>query len=315
MADKQALNATFYAFRKREKGGVLTMATIAYIVIAIVIFGLFGWLNLNAVMDYLNWASTMGTNPELAMTPPASVMALGPMLFLMQIFYYVIAAAYEAACLRWMIRGETGGVFGFTLGGDTWRVYFTYWIWFFLMIAVGIVCFLVLGGFAGSLMAMGQGGDTSAMGPMAMILPLLILALLLALLYVSVRLAPAAATSVACKRFAFFDAWKVTRGRFWALLGAFVLLYLMGFVAYIVFSAVAGAAMVMGMANSAGMMNENATPGDMMAMFTEPQVLIPLIVIYGAMIIGSFVLMVTLFGVNARAAALALEEGKITADA
>lgn len=316
MADQPALNATFFAFRKRERAGVLTTITIAYIVIAVAIFGIFGWLNYGAVADYFTWATEMGANPEQAMTPPASVMALGPMMFLLQIFYYIIAAAYEASCLRWMIRGETGGILGFSFGADTWRVYFTYWIWFFLAIGLGIGMFVVFGSVIGSMFAFGAaGGDTSNAGGIAIALPFLFLGLLCALIYVSVRLAPAAATSVARNRFAFFDAWKVTRGRFWALFGAFVLLFLMYCVAYVVLSAAAGVAMAVGMAGSIGTMGENPTPEQMMQMFSQPAVLAPLVVIYGLMIIGAFVFMVALFGINARAAVAALEEGKITAEA
>jgi hypothetical protein len=44
------------------------------------------------------------------------------------------------------------------------------------------------------------------------------------LIFIGVRFAPAAATSIARRRFSFFDAWKVTRGRFWALFGSFFIL-------------------------------------------------------------------------------------------
>lgn len=320
MADKQALNATFFAFRKRERNGVLTTTTIAYVVICIVTFGLFGALNFGAVVDYMNWLQsvsasadpTTGALPPDAMTPPASIIALAPMLFLFQLFYYVIAAAYEAACLRWMIRGETGGVFGFSFGADTWRTYFTYWIWFFLMLGFGIVFFVVAGGFIGSLFAIGaSGGDTSGGGALYLIVPIVLVLVVLALLYVAVRLAPAAATSVARQRFAFFDAWKVTKGRFWGLFGAFFLLFVMYCVGAVLLSAIGGVAVGMGAMSQASTIGSEPTPEQMMAVFSQPQVLIPLLLTYGVMIIGAFVFMVALFGINARAAALALEEGKI----
>lgn len=316
MADQPALNATFFAFRKRERSGVLTTITIAYIVIAVAIFGVFGWLNYGTFVDYFTWATEMSANPGQMMQPPASVIALGPMMLLLQIFYYIIAAAYEASCLRWMIRGETGGILGFSFGADTWRVYFTYWIWFFLAIAIGIGMFVVFGSVIGSMFAFGAaGGDTSNAGGMVIVAPLLFLVVFCVLIYISVRLAPAAATSVARNRFAFFDAWKVTRGRFWALFGAFVLLFLMYFVAYVVLSAAVGVAIGVGMAGSMGTVSENATPEEIMALFSQPAVLAPLIAIYGVMIIGAFIFMVALFGINARAAVAALEEGKITAEA
>ncbi|HYD88486.1 MAG TPA: hypothetical protein VEA80_13505 [Vitreimonas sp.] len=324
MADKQALNATFYAFRKREKGGVLTMTTIAYLVLTVVSFGLFVALNWAAVTDYIAWygdlvarAAEGGGQPDPAMmTPPASVMALGPIMFLFQILYYVLAAAYEAACLRWLVRGESKGLFGFSFGADTWRVYFTYWIWFFLGVAVFIAFLIVFGGMIGSIAAVGaSGGDASSMGALGLFAPLIVLALLLVMAYFSVRLAPAAATSVARNRFAFFDAWKVTKGRFWALLGSFVLLFLMYFVATMILYGVGAAAFVMGVVGQAGALGSEPTPDEMMTLFMQPQVLIPLAVVCIAGLVGYFVWLIAMFGVNARAAALALEEGKITAEA
>jgi len=324
MADKQALNATFFAFRKRERSGVLTTTTIAYVVLCCITFGLFAFFNWSAVMDYIGWFAQLDaaiksgdTAPtSSAFTPPASVMALGPMLLLLQLFYYVIAAAYEAACLKWMIRGESDGVFGFSFGADTWRIYFTYWIWFFLSLLFGIVFLIVAGGLMGSVFAFGAAAaDASSMGGAAVVMFGVVAVLLLVVIYVCVRLAPAAATSIASRRFAFFDAWKVSKGRFWGLLGAFVLLWVMGIVGYLVLSFVAGMALVLGLGSQAGVLSQGGSPQVLFEAMAQPQILIPLVLAYGLMIIGAFVLMVAMFGINARAAALALEEGKITAAA
>lgn len=323
MADKQALNATFFAFRKREKGGVLLTATIAYALICIAAGGLFAALNFPAIRDYATWyaqmIATVASNPEAPpspemMMPPASVMALGPMMFLFQILFYVIAAAYEAACLKWMIRGETGGLFGISFGADTWRVYLTYWIWLFLSLAIGVVFLVLFGGVAGSMVAVGAvGGDTNSIGGVALMIPILLLAVCIAWLWLAVRLAPAAATSVARQRFAFFDAWKVTKGRFWALFGAFFLLGIMSAVAFLTLYVAVGVAIAMGVMGQAGAMTEPPTPEQLGAMMLHPAVLIPSALVGLVGTIGYFVLLVATFGVNARAAALALEEGRITA--
>src|SRR6185312_11722146 len=53
----------------------------------------------------------------------------------------------------------------------------------------------------------------------------------LPLIFLGVRFGPAAATSIARQRFSFFDAWTVTRGRFWELLGSFAVLWLIAGVA------------------------------------------------------------------------------------
>lgn len=323
MADKKALNATFFAFQRRERGGVLLGATLAYALIAIVLAGAFIALNWQAVIDYVNWsvsvsqsgASTDPSNPFGGMMPPQSVLALGGWYVLFLIFFYLLLAAYEAACLRWMIHGETKGLFGLALDADTLRVYFGYWLWFVLFMAVYLICvFAIVGTIAGAAVSSPNAGP-EALGAMAPIVALIVLGVILLVIYFGVRFSPAAATSIAKRRFAFFDAWTVTKGRFWALFGAFVLLWLMYFVGIIVLTAVAGFAMTAGMVGQIPNGQEPATPQEAMAMFAQPGLWVPLAIIYGVMIVGAFMFYVALFGVNARAAIAALEEGKITTTA
>lgn len=317
MADKPPLNATFFAFRKRD-GAVLLPATVVYAVLALLGFGAFIYLNWQAFSDYINWAMAMDRAAENAadpsavfagMMPPASVMSLGGRYFLFLIVYYLLLAAYEAACLRWMIRGEAPGLFGLTLDADTLRVYFTYWIWFFLVIAFYIAIVVVIVG-VGAGVAVGVQGNAEAAGPtMGIAMVLLVLAILIGLIYFSVRFAPAAATSVAKRRFAFFDAWTVSKGRFWALFGAFLLLFLMYIVGAIILSTIVMFAMGAGVANQP----EPQSMQEMYALLAAPNVWIPMAICYGLMIVGAFMFYVALFGVNARAAQAALEEGKIQA--
>ncbi len=316
----ESLNATFFAFRKREKGGVLLGATIAFGVIALVLIGGFFLINAQGITEYFRWVMSMGgmmaggkpgAAPTDMMMPPASVMALIPTYFLFMLFYYVLFAAYEAACLRWMVRGETEGLFGLSLGADTWRVYFGYWIWFFLLIAFYIVCLMLFGGVFISMMAAGQGGDTGGMGPMAAILPLLGLVICVGVIYLAVRLAPAAATSIARKRFAFFDAWKVTSGRFWALFGAFVLLFVMYLVGVMILSTAMGAAIGVNVAGQLGGGAQPSSAEEAFRAFATPQMLVTVGLAYAVIIAVALTWLVALFGVNARAAQAALEEGKI----
>jgi hypothetical protein len=320
MADRQPLNATFFAFRKRERGGVLLGATLTYAVLMLIVLGLLVWLNWQAVIDYINWtvaisqaSETMDpNNPFAGMMPPQSVMAIGLWYFLFLIFAYLLFAAYEAACLRWMIRGEIKGVFGLALDADTFRVYFTYWLWFLLIMAAYVVCaMLMLFGIAGA--AVGAQGNPDALGPMGLIILIVVLGIIVALIYFGVRFAPAAATSIARRRFAFFDAWTVTKGRFWPLLGSFVLLWLMYFVGVMTLSIIGGFAMGAGMMAQVQSGAEPATPEEAFALMASPSVWIPLALIYGLVIVGVALFYVALFGVNARAAQAALEEGRITA--
>jgi hypothetical protein len=315
----EPLNATFFAFKKRDRSGVLLGATLAYAVIAIALAGAFVALNWQAVADYMAWTVAMSqragevdpNDPFASMMPPASVMAVGGWYALAMIFFYLLLASWEAACLRWMIRGETKGFFGLALDADTWRVYFTYWIWFFLLIAVYMVIVVVtFGAVAGA--ALSAQGDPESLGAMAPAVLVIVPALLLLLLFLGVRFAPAAATSIAKRRFAFFDAWTVTKGRFWAMLGAFVLLWLMYVVGVMILSGIGAFAMGAGMMSQMQTGAEPATAQEAFALFASPAVWVPLALCYGLMIVGAFVFYVALFGVNARAAEAAVQEGKIT---
>jgi hypothetical protein len=154
-------------------------------------------------------------------------------------------------------------------------------------------------------------GDPDALGPAGLAAFLIVLGFLILLIFFGVRFAPAAATSIALRRFAFFDAWTVSKGRFWALFGSFVLLWLMYFVGVMVLSGVAVFAMGVGLTGIAQAGAEPASPEEAFALLASPSVWVPLALIYGVMIVGAFVFYIALFGVNARAALAALEEGKI----
>lgn len=312
MAEKQPLKATFFAFRKRERGGVLTGATIVFILLYFGMFGAFAALNWQGVLDYVTWtASTMNapspdTPPAEMFLPPASVMALGPMYMVLMFVTYLLMAAYEAACLKWMIHGETGGFFGLSLGADTWRVWLSYWLWLVLFMAFYIGCLIIIGVLA-VVVGMNAQGDPGAVLPLVIVAPLLLLA---GLTYFGVRFAPAAATSIARRRFSFFTAWTVTKGRFWSLLGSYLLIFLIYMVMLFVGWAAIAAVIGIGAFNAAS--DPAEIESQILQNLSSPQTLVPVLAIYAGTLVVAFIFIVALYGINARAVLAALEEGKIT---
>ena len=325
----ESLNATFFAFRKRERGGVLTRASLAFVIAALVLYAAFiaaFWTQLAPIMSWyadLIAAMAGGQYDPAAMqgmTVPAGIgfVALGGIVWLF--FFCVLFAAYEAACLRWMIHGETGGFMGLSLGAHTWRVYSTYWLWFVLYMAfsivMGILLAVVMMVFAMS--SLSGGGDPAAV---LVALPVYYVVQYGLMIYFGVRFAPAAATSIARRKFSFFQAWTVTKGRFWALFGAFFLLFVIYWVWMIAYFAIWLVAVAGPVAPDLSAINfsdpqqlSRAYMEFAQAYFRsmlEPRTWVVLGVLQVISWIVALFFYVALFGVNARAAAAALAEGKI----
>jgi len=315
----EPLNATFFAFKKRERGGVLIGASIAFVVLAVALYAALAglvWLVLGqSPIEMSQMATQAQVDPAAvqSMMTPGNV-ALLVLLYLVFVFVLcVLFAAYEAACLRWMIRGETKGLFGLALDDDTWRIYGIYWVWF-LLIMLGSIAFLIVMAILGGVIASTAGADS----PVMFVLPLLFF---IVPIYFSTRLAPAAATAVAERRFAFFDAWTTSSDRFWALFGAFFLLWLVYILLTCALSlgwlswAVGPRLMEIFAASSDPAAMSIAINQATMEAMTAPGGMLIYLGVSAVTWIIAIIFYVALFGVNARAAQAALEEGKISVDA
>ena len=328
MAEKrEPLNATFFAFRRRERSGVLLGASAAFVVSMIVLFLLAGAGIVFSIPGGFGALANAFPTPEQMASgaPPAiSFGALAPLIliyFAVLFVMFILMAAYEAACLRWMIHGESGGFFGLSFGDDTWRVYGTYWMW--LVVSVGY--------FVGAFMSLGVisvVADVAGLpeGAVAGIVGLLALLICLAPIYWGVRFAPAAATSIGRKNFAFFKAWTVTKGRFWPMFGSFLVLWIL-YLLVALFISGATYMLLFGPA-LAEMIHAAQTQGpeaasealnaavfrQLAAQYANPLWLASYFVVQ---VIGWSVVLVfyvLLYGVNARAVRAALDEGRISID-
>lgn len=319
----EPLNATFFAFRKRERGGVLLGTSIAFLIGMIVLIAIFGALFWSSLGPAAQWhsqliaaAASNDTAAVNAMPFPTGLFTIIGGLLLWLFPVYILCAAYEAACLRWMVHGETEGFMGLSLGAPTWRVWSCYWLWFLLNIAFSIVMQIVMTAVIG-VIAVSSSGD-----PMATMtaLPVVMLLQYGLMAYFAVRFAPAAATSIARRKFSFFEAWTVTKGRFWALFGAFFLIYLIYMIAGVAlagvwFSTVLGGSNV----DLSGFGVDQARSGEIiqqllqgfMKSLANPQTWVVLGVLQLVSLALGLLLYIAMFGVNARAALAALEEGKI----
>ena len=271
------------------------------------------------LIQTLSAAQQNGDQTE-AMSFVAHIFGLVGSIFLFLIPFFIALAAYEAACLRWMIRGEAPGLFGLTFNNDTWRVYGVYWCWlltqFVVSFAISIVLTPVMFMSMTQLMASGKPDFESMLHwQLTVQLPLSMLQYI-PFIFIGVRLAPAAATSVARRQFAFLDAWKVTRGRFLAMLGSFAVLWLIMLVTVVLIFAVTLLPVTAHMWQLLAATWPVATPDSLQAYFAamfSPQTLMLLGIAYSAQLLVYLCYKLMSFGINARAALVALQEGKIAA--
>jgi len=161
----------------------------------------------------------MAAGGEPSLPPQEAMLAIAPWYAGVTALGLLLYAAFEAACLRWMVRGERGGIAGLSLGGDTWLMVLTYVVWLLL----GLLFSCLVGGLYYGLFLFNNAAPGLRIVSMLIgaLAPLGFAALLI---WLAVRLSPAAAASIAARKFAFFSAWGATRGRFWPMLGAFVIL-------------------------------------------------------------------------------------------
>lgn len=316
----EPLNATFYTLRRRDRA-VLLPATVVLIVLLGLIVAAFIAVNWDALASFIAFFKSAAVGGTMTKEAPMAFLGAMFMLFGTGILFsfpaYLAVASYEAACLRWMVRGEAPGLFGLTIDNDTWRVYGVYWCWFIAQIAISWVASLITMPFLFA--SMGEiiktpPTDVEAMWRWQLSVQVpLILVQYLSVAFVGIRFGPAAAASVARQRFSVFEAWKVTRGRFGALLGSYALLWLLGFVVIVV------ACVPVALLTWPHMppLNRVATTEEIqsyLAAAFSPQALLLMGLGYAALAVWGIGYALMSFGINARAVLVALEEGKIERD-
>jgi hypothetical protein len=203
-----------------------------------------------------------------------------------------------------------------------WRVYGVYWCWFIgqMVISYAMSILLIPFTFAGMGQILANGGTMTAEDfPRLVLTVQLPLALLqyAPLLFLGVRFAPAAATCIARQRFSFFEAWAVTRNRYWEMLGSFALLWLIAVAVGALVSALAVGglvARVWPLVMALFQEQSDANSRALLAAFFAPGTLLFVGLSYLGQVLIALWFTVMTYGVNARAALIALDEGKIKSE-
>jgi len=203
---------------------------------------------------------------------------LGLGYLLMLLVYAAFWAMMESAVLRRYVREE-----GFNIGwgADEWRMLAVGLIWMVAFIVAYLAFVLATVVLIAPLGAVSDGG----VALLGLWMFVVVFALLFVWLFFAVKLSPAGAMTIRDQKVTFFGAWGASKGRFWPMLGAFIVLGLILYVAIIVLYMI-GAFTVFGALMSGVDLNSGeADPDQVMAAFTSPGVWIPIAVMYFAVLV------------------------------
>jgi len=133
----------------------------------------------------------------------------------------LVGAMLAAAVARGILK-PSGGAFGYLrLGMDEVRVLVVTFVLGLVMTLVAVVALMAVGLVIAAAQTAGGGGAAAGAGLLGF------LAVICLLVWLSVRLCLAVPITLVQGRFAFFDSFKLTRGRFWPLLGMAVIAVVM----------------------------------------------------------------------------------------
>ena len=153
-----------------------------------------------------------------------------PWVIVVSIGSWVLWAMFEAASQRRYIRGER---FSLRLGSDEFRMMAVglFW-WLFTLACFGLPALSVWNGVIDLFQLFAGGVSENEFG--RRMIPAILGGLGLTLLsfpvyvFFATRLSPCFAMTIKDRKIVFFDAWNVSRGRFWPILGAFLIIAVAG---------------------------------------------------------------------------------------
>jgi hypothetical protein len=172
-------------------------------------------------------------DPALAQDPSAVLSAMGP-IWLLGLLLGIVGIVLYTAAMRAVLRPQAGGIAFLRLGLDELR---TLGLLILFMIASVVLFFgasLIVGLFIGGVAA--GSGSMALTGFLSVVVGLVVLG---ALIFLTVRFSLAFPLTLHRGAFAIGEAWRLSRGHFWTLFGAALVVSLIGFVLSIAVNMVA----------------------------------------------------------------------------
>lgn len=266
-----ATDAAFEGFRVVRRNPIALVAwTVVYLLYTVgALFASGGMMKSMAVWMEQMEALENGpapTSPEaFAPIMESYLQAMSHMVWTIPVSM-IVSAILMAAISRAVLSSGTGSFGNIRLGMDELRVFVVTLVICILTAIVAMIVFVlaaVIGGFAIAAME-GWGG---------LVMALALLAAGAFVIWLSVRWSLAVPITVAEKRFAIFDSFNLTKGRFWPLLGMALIAGVMACVIALLASVVSWPLSMMGGMSMFGNMGED--PVEMMRNFdpTSPWML------------------------------------------
>ncbi|MEL6860208.1 MAG: hypothetical protein AAGL11_00080 [Pseudomonadota bacterium] len=278
-------NAAFHFARAEGPSGFIPKYLLTY-AIGVALIGALSFFALQPLIDGYIQAFAMiaqGASEARVAREIEDVLAnnlgrIGLGYLAIMLAYAVFWAMMESAVLRRYVREE-----GFSIGwgGDEWRMLAVGLMWLVAFI-VAYIAFVIAVAIAMVPLASSVQNDP---GPIILIVVALVLALMFAWAFVAVKLSPAGAMTIRDRSVTFFGAWGATKGRFWPMLGAFVILGLILYVGILILYFIGAFAVMGSVMGNVNVSNGEVDPNDVIAAFSSPAVWGPIALIYFMMLV------------------------------
>ncbi|MGD2132411.1 MAG: hypothetical protein PVI23_06420 [Maricaulaceae bacterium] len=236
MPQFNATDAMFYGFRLFQRDPILIGVLSLLMAVFSLVMTQLTWTELAAFTGamYAIQEGAPGGDPDAMMQTLRDAylgLLTSPSMIGFFLLNIAVSVVIQGAVLRSLIFEQRGGwVLGMQLGMDELRI-------FVVGLVIGLGLFLMW--FAASIVIGLIGGLLSVVaGPLgAVVIVLGFFGAAFAITLVSVRFCAAAPASVGEQKFVVLGSWTMTRGHMWGLLGAFVVLFFIAILAFLVVAA------------------------------------------------------------------------------
>ncbi|MEM9571247.1 MAG: hypothetical protein AAF996_07260 [Pseudomonadota bacterium] len=213
-------NAAFHFARTDGPSGFLLPFLIAYMICSAVVTA----INLGVQILLFGSMSGLAEQAASGVISPAQVGSIMAYYLLLMVVGIIFWAAFEAAVQRRYVR-DAGFSIGF--GADELRLLVVGLLWFLFVIAA-YIGFLI----AGFIVMAPLAATNADPGIVGLLMILLGLVGLFVWIWLAVKLSAAGALTIRDRKIHFFSSWGATRGRFWPLFGAYLILLIIVLVVY-----------------------------------------------------------------------------------